>query len=65
LLVTLMGVIGDIEMAGGRATWEPADVSDPAAVRRLFDAADAATGKLENSVSESRAEFDSGKARKL
>ncbi|MGU3399859.1 SDR family oxidoreductase [Brucellaceae bacterium D45D] len=32
------GVVRDIEAAGGSAIWEQADVSDPAALRRLFDA---------------------------
>jgi 3-oxoacyl-[acyl-carrier protein] reductase len=31
------GVVRDIERAGGRAIWVQADVSDPAAVTRLFD----------------------------
>ncbi len=46
-----MGVVGDIEKAGGRATWEPADVSDPAEVRRLFDAAERAYGGIDVVVS--------------
>jgi hypothetical protein len=35
---------GKIEKAGGRAITAQADVSDPAAVARMFDAADAAFG---------------------
>ena len=31
------GVVREIEAAGGRATWLQADVSDPQAVRRLFE----------------------------
>ena len=31
------GVVREIESAGGRAIWVQADVSDPSAVRRLFD----------------------------
>ncbi|MBO0679485.1 SDR family oxidoreductase [Mycolicibacterium sp. S2-37] len=38
------GVVGDIERAGGRAIWVRADVSDPAAVARLFDEHDRAFG---------------------
>ncbi len=44
-------MVGDIEKAGGRATWEPADASDPAAVRRLFDAAERAYGGIDVVVS--------------
>ena len=36
-----------IEKAGGRATMAQADVSDPAAVARMFDAADAAFGGVD------------------
>src|SRR5262249_61985352 len=36
-----------IEKAGGRATTAQADVSDPAAVARVFDAADAAFGGVD------------------
>jgi 3-oxoacyl-[acyl-carrier protein] reductase len=36
-----------IEKAGGRATTAQADVSDPAAVARMFDAADAAFGGVD------------------
>jgi len=36
-----------IETAGGRATTAQADVSDPAAVARMFDAADAAFGGVD------------------
>ena len=35
---------GKIEQAGGRAVTAQADVSDPAAVARMFDMADAAFG---------------------
>ncbi|MGK6316849.1 SDR family oxidoreductase [Neorhizobium sp. DT-125] len=45
------GVVRDIEAAGGKAIWEQADVSDPAAVRRLFDANDNAFGGLDVVVS--------------
>jgi len=38
---------GKIEKAGGRATTTKADVSDPAAVTRMFDAADAAFGGVD------------------
>ncbi|MFC3652907.1 SDR family oxidoreductase [Dyella humi] len=38
---------GDIEKAGGRAITAQADVSDPAAVARLFDAAEAAYGGVD------------------
>jgi 3-oxoacyl-[acyl-carrier protein] reductase len=40
-------VVRDIEKAGGRATPVQADVSDPAAVRRLFDAAEATFGGVD------------------
>src|SRR5499433_3690994 len=36
-----------IEAAGGRALTAKADISDPAAVRRLFDAAEAAFGGVD------------------
>jgi 3-oxoacyl-[acyl-carrier protein] reductase len=45
------GVVREIEAAGGRAIWEQADVSDPAAVRRLFDANDRAFGGVDVVVS--------------
>lgn len=45
------GVVRDIEAAGGKAIWEQADVSDPAAVRRLFDANDNAFGGVDVVVS--------------
>ena len=45
------GVVRDIEAAGGTAIWEQADVSDPAAVRRLFDANDRAFGGVDVVVS--------------
>ena len=38
---------GKIEKAGGRAITAQADVSDPAAVARMFDAADAAYGGVD------------------
>jgi len=38
-------VVRDIETAGGKAIMVQADVSDPAAVRRLFDAGEAAFGR--------------------
>lgn len=44
-------VVRDIESSGGKAIWEQADVSDPAAVRRLFDANDAAFGGVDVVVS--------------
>jgi 3-oxoacyl-[acyl-carrier protein] reductase len=45
------GVVREIEKSGGRAIWEQADVSDPAAVRRLFDACDRAFGGVDVVVS--------------
>jgi 3-oxoacyl-[acyl-carrier protein] reductase len=45
------GVAGEIEAAGGRAIWVQADVSDPAAVRRLFDENDRAFGGVDVVVS--------------
>lgn len=44
-------VVRDIEAAGGRATWLQADVSDPQAVRRLFDHNDATFGGVDVVVS--------------
>jgi 3-oxoacyl-[acyl-carrier protein] reductase len=44
-------VVREIEAAGGKAIWEQADVSDPAAVRRLFDANDRAFGGVDVVVS--------------
>jgi 3-oxoacyl-[acyl-carrier protein] reductase len=44
-------VVRDIEREGGRAIWAQADVSDSAAVKRLFDAHDAAFGRLDVAVS--------------
>jgi 3-oxoacyl-[acyl-carrier protein] reductase len=41
------GVVREIEAAGGTAIWEQADVSDPVAVRRLFDANDRAFGGID------------------
>lgn len=40
-------VVKDIEKAGGQAIWEQADVSDPSAVARLFDANDRAFGGVD------------------
>lgn len=40
-------VAADIEAAGGRALTAQADVADPAAVRRMFDAAEAAFGGVD------------------
>jgi 3-oxoacyl-[acyl-carrier protein] reductase len=40
-------LVAKIEAAGGRATPTQADVSDPAAVRRMFDAAQAAFGGVD------------------
>jgi 3-oxoacyl-[acyl-carrier protein] reductase len=40
-------LVAKIEAAGGRATPAQADVSDPAAVRRMFDAAQAAFGGVD------------------
>ena len=45
------GVVKEIEAAGGRAIWVQADVSDPAAVRRLFDEGERAFGGLDVVVS--------------
>lgn len=45
------GVAREIEAAGGRAIWVQADVSDPAAVRRLFDENQRAFGGLDVVVS--------------
>ncbi|WP_341917577.1 SDR family oxidoreductase [Polaromonas sp. YR568] len=44
-------VVRDIQAAGGEAIWEQADVSDPRAVRRLFDANDKAFGGIDVVVS--------------
>ncbi|WP_425483232.1 SDR family oxidoreductase [Aurantimonas aggregata] len=44
-------VVAEIETAGGKAVWEQADVSDPAAVRRLFDVTDRAFGGVDVVVS--------------
>lgn len=41
------GVVREIEAAGGRAIWEQADVSDPVAVRRLFDANERSFGGVD------------------
>jgi len=40
-------LVGEIEAAGGRAISAQADVSDPAAVARMFDAAEAAFGGVD------------------
>jgi 3-oxoacyl-[acyl-carrier protein] reductase len=45
------GVVREIEAAGGRAIWVQADVSDPDAVRRLFDANEEAFGGVDVVVS--------------
>lgn len=45
------GVARDIEAEGGRAIWVQADVSDPAAVRRLFDEGERAFGGVDVVVS--------------
>jgi 3-oxoacyl-[acyl-carrier protein] reductase len=44
-------VVRDIEAAGGRAIWVQADVSDPAAVRRLFDETERAFGGVDVVIS--------------
>ena len=44
-------VVREIEAAGGAAIWKQADVGDPAAVRRLFDANDRAFGGVDVVVS--------------
>ena len=44
-------VVKEIESAGGRAIWVQADVSDPAAVRRLFEANERAFGGVDVVVS--------------
>lgn len=41
------GIVREIEAAGGRATWIQADVSDRAAVRRLFDFCEEAFGGVD------------------
>ncbi|WP_309086687.1 SDR family oxidoreductase [Chelativorans sp.] len=45
------GVVREIEAAGGRAIWVQADVSDPDAVRRLFDENERAFGGVDVVVS--------------
>lgn len=40
-------LVREIKEAGGRAIWEQADVSDPAAVQRLFDAHQEAYGSFD------------------
>jgi 3-oxoacyl-[acyl-carrier protein] reductase len=45
------GVVKEIEAAGGRAIWVQADVSDPGAVRRLFEANERAFGGVDVVVS--------------
>jgi 3-oxoacyl-[acyl-carrier protein] reductase len=44
-------VVKEIEAAGGRAIWVQADVSDPGAVRRLFDENERAFGGIDVVVS--------------
>lgn len=44
-------VVREIEAAGGNAVWEQADVSDPAAVQRLFDVNEKAFGGVDVVVS--------------
>lgn len=44
-------VVADIQAEGGQATWLQADVADPAAVRALFDANDAAFGGVDVVIS--------------
>jgi len=44
-------VVRDIEAVGGRAIWVQADVSDPAAVRRLFDENERAFGGVDVVIS--------------
>jgi 3-oxoacyl-[acyl-carrier protein] reductase len=44
-------VVRDIEAGGGRAIWVQADVSDPAAVRRLFDENERAFGGVDVVIS--------------
>lgn len=41
------GVVREIKAAGGQAIWEQADVSDPRAVGRLFEANDRAFGGVD------------------
>lgn len=43
-------VVKDIEAEGGQAVWEQADIRDPAAVKRLFDAAERAFGGIDVAV---------------
>jgi 3-oxoacyl-[acyl-carrier protein] reductase len=45
------GVVREIEAAGGRAIWVQADVSDPDAIRRLFDENERAFGGVDVVVS--------------
>lgn len=45
------GVVRDIEAADGQAIWVQADVSDPAAVKRLFDETERAFGGVDVVVS--------------
>lgn len=45
------GVTREIEAAGGRSIWVQADVSDPAAARRLFDESERAFGGIDVVVS--------------
>lgn len=50
-LAALDEVVGVVERAGGRALAVPADVSDPAAVRRMVDTALQAFGRVDVAVS--------------
>lgn len=43
-------IVAEIEKAGGRAVAHQADVADPAAVARMFDAAEAAFGHIDVAV---------------
>jgi 3-oxoacyl-[acyl-carrier protein] reductase len=45
------GVVREIEAAGGRAIWVQADISDPSAVQRLFEANEGAFGGVDVVVS--------------
>jgi 3-oxoacyl-[acyl-carrier protein] reductase len=45
------GVVREIEAAGGRAIWVQADISDPSAVRRLFEENERAFGGVDVVVS--------------
>lgn len=43
-------VVREIKEGGGEAIWEQADIRDPAAVRRLFDAAETAFGGVDVAI---------------